>query len=152
MNRSSYRQILPMLVVLASGTWTLGCESDGPEFATGEDTRVFEGRLLATEELDTSFFALTSSGSVNIQATTIVGTLPVTGVPIEDPSLGVSVGAPNPDNETECQLTFSQALAEGDSYSVYFRDGLYCISVFRVPDSPESAEFDYVVTLTGAFS
>lgn len=137
---------------MAGGFAVLGCESDGPLFVGDEETRVIEGRLTIDEVRDTSFFALVREGTLNIQTTTILGIDPGTGEPIEEPSLGVAVGAPLPENNEECQLTFTQELGEGDSYSVYFRDGLYCVSVFRVPGTDETTVFDYVLTLTGAFS
>ena len=152
MRRTSYRKSLLTVALMACGILTWSCESDGPEFAVGGDTRILEGRLMTDEESDTEFFALSREGTVSILASTIRGTDPESGEPIPEPSLAVSVGAPLPEDETQCQLTFSQVLEEGDSFSVFFRDGLYCLSVFRVPGVNEGAEYDWVVTLTGAFS
>ena len=138
------------LFLLTVGLLTFGCETDGPEFGSG-DTRIIEGRLESDENLDTEFFMVTRAGTINILATTIIGTNPETGGPIVAPLLGVSIGAPDPEDETACQLTFSQVLSEGESYSVYFREGLFCVSMFRNPGSIEGGIYDYVVTLTGAF-
>ena len=152
MNHTNYQQIFTLVALLAGSLSALGCEGDGPEFGSGESTRIVEGVLEPDEDSDSDFFALTNAGTVNILASSIVGTNPETGDPIVAPLLGVSVGQPDPANATLCQLTFSQFLSEGDSFSVYFRDGLFCISVFRNPGSLEGAVYDYVVTMTGAFS
>lgn len=151
MKRIKYRLWLLTGVLLATSLLNLGCQTDGPEFGGG-DTRIFEGRLESEEQLDSDFFLVTRAGTINILATTIVGTVPETGGPIVAPLLGVGVGAPNPDDESQCQLTFSQILSEGDSYSVYFREGLFCVSILRNPGSIEGGIYDYVVTMTGAFS
>ncbi len=128
------------------------CNTDGPEFASGDNTRIIEGTLLSAEESDTEFFLLTRGGTVNILATAIAGRNPETGDPIVDPMLVVSIGSPNPENESVCQLTFSQVLEVGESFSVFYGDGLFCTSILRNPGTLENAEYDYVLTLTGAFS
>ena len=151
MRHTSHKRIVAVSVLLVGALLTLGCESDGPEFIEG-DTRIIEGTLQAGTLSDTHFFVLTRTGTVNILASTVAAAAPETGVPIENPVLGVSIGQPNAEDQTVCQLTFSQALLEGDSFSVYYRDGAYCLTVFRGVGIPEAAELTYVVTLAGAFS
>ena len=151
MTRMTTNTMAANLFLLVSALTMLGCESSGPEFATGE-TRIVEGILEADETSDSDFFVLTSEGTVNILASSIGARDPETGDPLEEPFLAVAIGQPNPEDETFCQLTFTQGLAEGDSFSVYFRDGLFCISVFRPNATLENAIYEYVITMSGAFS
>lgn len=149
--KTATNTIAATLFLLISALTTLGCESGGPEFVAG-DTRIFEGILESDELGDSDFFVVTSPGTVNILASSVAATIPETGEPIANPFLAVAVGQPNPEDETTCQLTFTQLLAEGDSFSVYFRDGLFCVSVFRPGDIPVDTLYAYVITMTGAFS
>lgn len=151
MKRTGTPQLLTLMTLLIASLATLGCETDGPEFVTG-DSRIVEGSLQPEETLDSDFFALTRAGTVNIQASLIIGRNPETEELLEAPELGFGVGQPNPEDPAQCQLTFSQILSEGDSFSVYFREGLFCISTFRNPGALEGAIYEYVVTMTGAFS
>jgi len=151
MKRTGYKQILISTALLWGSLTVLGCEGSGPEFVTG-DTRIVEGILETDEISDSDFFALTNAGTVNILASSIAGTNPETGGPIVAPILGIGVGQPSPEDPTVCQLTFSQILSEGDSFSIYFAEGLFCISIFRNPGSLEGAIYAYVVSMTGAFA
>lgn len=151
MRHANYPQILTLMALLLWGITSLGCDSGGPEFVAG-DTRIIEGTLPIDVTGDTNFFAVTKSGTVNILASTVEAADSETGEPIANPTLGVSIGQPNPDDPTLCQLTFSQTLLEGESFSVYSRDGLYCVTAFRPPGTLEQAVVTYVLTLTGAFS
>ena len=131
----------------------LGCDSSGPEFASGE-TRLIDGTLELDEVSESHFFAVTKSGTVGIEATTFIVTVTETGEVIEDATLGVSVCGPDPENETSCRLTFSQVLEQGESYSVYFREGVFCVTTLRPPGQPSATEtvVNYLLTLSGAFS
>lgn len=151
MNSKLYPQTLTLISLLAWGMTSLGCDSGGPEFIEG-DTRIIEGILPTDVTADTTFFAVTSAGTVNILASTINALDSETGEPIADPVLNVSIGQPDPADDTLCQLTFTRLLAEGDSFSVYFQDGLYCVTAFRSAGSQQEAVVSYVLTLTGAFS
>lgn len=151
MMHMSYKQILALAALMVVGLVTSGCDSGGPEFIGG-DTRVIEGILQTDEQGDTEFFVLTGSGTVNFQATSIAGRIADTGDPIADPLLGISIGAPNPADETVCQLTFSQVLSAGESFSVFYSEGIFCLTIFRPPPVVEGTEYDYLVTLEGAFS
>jgi len=151
MKHNGYPQILTLISLLAWGITSLGCDSSGPEFIEG-DTRIIEGTLPVDVTSDTNFFAVTKLGTVNILASTIEALDPETGEPIADPVLSVSIGQPDPADATLCQLTFTQLLAEGDSFSVYFQENLYCVTVFRPVGSPGETVIHYALTLTGAFS
>ena len=151
MSDTNYPRILTTMALLLVGVISLGCDSSGPEFIAG-DTRIIEGTLQLDITSDSNFFAVTKSGTVNILASTIEAADSETGEPIADPFLGVSVGQPNPDDETQCQLTFSQILQEGGSFSVYFNEGLYCVTAFRPPQTLQEAVVIYVLTMTGAFA
>ena len=72
--RAIFRHSLLTLALLAGGTWIMGCQSDGPEFAVGGDMRILEGRLMADEQSDTEFFAISRTGTVSILASTLRGT------------------------------------------------------------------------------
>jgi len=144
-------QSLIMMALLLCGLTSLACDSSGPEFVEG-DTRIIEGALPIDVTSDNNFFAVTKEGTVNILASTVMALDAETGEPIADPILGVSIGQPNPDDESLCQLTFSKPLGEGESFSVYFQDGLYCVTTFRPPETLQEAVVTYVLTMTGAFS
>lgn len=144
-------KLLTTVALLVCGLAALGCESSGPEFASG-NTRVIEGVLEPEETSDSDFFAITSSGTVNILASTVEALDPETGEPIVDPLLGVSVGQPDAADASVCQLTFTQVLEEGESFSIYFIDGLFCLTIFRDPAAQPESVVNYVVTMTGAFS
>lgn len=151
MTLSIHRRILTTTLCWVIGLSVLGCQSDGPEFAGG-DSRIIEGTLEPEESSTTHFFALTRSGTVSILASTIEGRDPETEEPVDTPRLAFSVGAPRAEDETQCQSTFSKILAEGESYSVYFTDGAYCIVVFRTFDALTTTRYTYVIELSGAFS
>ena len=151
MTPTHYSQSLTMMALLLCGLTSLACDSSGPEFIVG-DTRIIEGVLPIGVTSDNNFFAVTKAGTVNILASTVLAVDAETGEAIEDPILGVSIGQPNPDDETLCQLTFSKILGEGESFSVYYSDGLYCVTTFRPPETLQGAVVTYVLTMTGAFS
>lgn len=139
--------VLPLLALALTG-----CESDGPEFSTGETTTFIEGVLDLEETSDTHFRALSRGGTVNIEATDFTATLGPTGAVIEDYILGVSVGIPGADDETRCQITFSKTLDAGESFSVYAQDGIFCVATFRPPELEQETRVNYLLTLSGAFS
>lgn len=151
MKRTSDKSVLAVMALLVCGFMALACQSSGPEFVGG-DTRVVAGTLPTDVASETEIFAITTSGTVNIMATTIAAVDPESAEPIENPVLGVSVGQPVAAGEAQCQLTFSQILEESGSFSVFFSEGLFCITVFRAPGTPIDAVLTYVVTMTGAFS
>jgi hypothetical protein len=151
MKRTQYPQSLSMVTLLLWGLTFPACDSSGPEFVEG-DTRIIEGALPIDVTSDNNFFAVTKAGTVSILVSTVEALDSETGEPVADPVLGVSIGQPNPDDETLCQLTFSKTLGEGESFSVYFRDGLYCVTTFRPPETLQEVVVTYVLTLTGAFS
>lgn len=151
MKQTILKRTLVLTILVVSGFATSGCDSSGPEFIGG-DTRIIEGTLLIDEASETEFFALVKAGTVNILASRVEGRFPETGEPVAIPSIAVSIGAPDPADATVCQLTFSKSLVEGESFSVFYREGFFCLSVFRLTGSPEETVYDYVLTLTGAFS
>ena len=151
MMRANFKQIFTAGALVAFAIVFGGCQTDGPEFLAG-DTRIIDGTLAPAEESQSGFFVVTRTGTVNILLSNFQPLDPDTGVPWPDSILGVSIGQPNPENQDLCRLTFSQTMEEGDSFSVYYRDGLYCISVFRLPGVPEGHVIHYTLTLTGAFS
>ena len=151
MKQDNYKRRGTAMTIMLIGFAALGCQSDGPMFLDG-DTRIIEGVLQTDQVSDTHFFTLTSSGTVNILATSVAAADPETGEPIENPLLGISVGGPDPANAEVCQLTFSQVVPEGGSFSVYFREGFFCVSVFRSVGLGETSILSYVVTMAGAFS
>lgn len=151
MKRASYRRTFTLLALSIYGWISLGCQSDGPEFVGG-DTRIVEGTLLSDEPSQSDFFVVTRVGTVNILASTLSVLNPITGEPVEDATLGVSVGQPNPEDAELCQLTFSKVLQEGESFSVYYQEGFFCLTVFRPADTQQGSLVNYVLTLTGAFS
>jgi hypothetical protein len=140
-------QLLLLLVPFLA----LGCDTGGPEFASGE-TRIVEGHLEGEVLSASSFFLITQSGTVSIQLSTLVVVDVESGEPIENSDLAVSVGQPNPEDETICQATFSQLLEPGDAFSIFYPEGLFCVIGFRGPNAPTDTVVDYVLTLTGAFS
>ena len=151
MMRAKYKKSLTAGALVAFAIVFASCQTDGPEFLVG-DTRIIEGTLAPAEESQSDFFAVTRTGTVNILLSNYQPLDPETGNPWPDSTLGVSIGQPNPENQDLCRLTFSQTMEEGNSFSVYYRDGLYCISVFRLPGVPQGHVIHYTLTLTGAFS
>lgn len=129
-----------------------GCESSGPEFANGETTSLIEGTLLLVETSDSHFQALTQSGTVNLELTDLTARNDEIDEVIEDYSLGVSVGLPAGDDAERCQVTFSKVLEKGESFSVYSREGIFCVVVFRPPEQAVEIVVSYLLTLSGAFS
>lgn len=144
--------LLTITVLLMGLLVFTACDSSGPEFADGETTSLIEGTLLLAETSDSHFRALTQSGTVNIQATEIMARIDEIGEVIGGFSLGVSVGLPAPGEEDRCQITFSKVLEEGESFSVYSREGIFCVVVFRPPEQAVETAVSYLLTLSGAFS
>lgn len=124
-----------------------GCDSDGPEFADGE-VLVIEGTL---DERSSRLhgFALTSSGTVNIELTRIAAIDRVTGQPGEPPLLSVAIGRPAGEI---CQRTLTRTLAQGNSFSVFLESRDYCLVAIGSSAVLATAIIEYTLTLDGAFS
>lgn len=149
----SQRQILRTIAgLLALSFLVAGCESDGPEFAGGETTTYVEATLEVEDRSDTQFRALTSPGTVNLQLTELRVRDAESAELLEGYGLGVSIGLPSSADPTVCQVTFSKLLNEGESFSVYAREGLFCVVGFRPSDQPQETVVRYLLTLTGTFS
>lgn len=140
-----------MAVLLCSLILT-ACDTKGPEFADGETTSLIESILEVDEVSESHFRAITRAGTVNLEATDISATNAETGEVVNEYILGVSVGLPDPADETRCRVTFSNTLQQGESFSVYSQDGIFCVVVFRPPVQPAGTVVRYLLTLSGAFS
>ena len=144
-----------LLIITASLLSVLllyGCESSPPEFGGGETTSLIEGKLEPGQNSQVHFQLVTQTGTINVEATNFTVTLPETGAVLDDYPLGVSVGQRNPVDETRCQVTFSKTLLAGESFSVYSREGIFCILTFRPPGLQPTTTVEYLLTLSGAFS
>jgi hypothetical protein len=150
--RHASRHLFRPAVVLCSLLLITACETDGPEFADGETTSFIEGTLELGQISDTHVRALTKAGTVSLQLSEVVARDAESGNPLENYIFGVSVGLPNSEDETICQITFSKFLSEEQSFSVYAREGLFCVVTFRPPDQPQETIVRYLITLSGAFS
>ncbi len=136
----------------------VACTSDGPRFTVDEvETLVLQGGFPdASVVFDRQAFTVTQSGTVNTEMTTLVARNSITGEPFEDPALIVNFGLPGLGAEGEeiCQVSLSNFLFQGDSFSSGLRPDLYCLVLIR-PDEvvlPSTAIIEYTLTLTGAFS
>ena len=151
MHSAAFPRIVSRLLLMLFPLVAVGCQTDGPEFESGE-TRIVEGHIEGDVVSHSSFFVITRSGTVSVQLTSLDTVDATTGEPIENPDLAVSVGQPSSADETVCQLTFSQLLEPGEAFSIYYPEGLFCIVGYRNPAAPTETVIDYVLTLTGAFS
>jgi len=143
--------LLPLLLLAA-------CTSDGPRFtAEMVETITIDGQMPdETVNFIKRNFTVTQSGTVNFEMTILEAVNSVTGEPFEFSALLVNFGAPILDVEgTEiCQITGSNFMSQGDSFSLGLRPSIYCL-VFLRPDEivqPRSAIVTFSMTLTGAFS
>lgn len=141
-----------LLLVLAA------CTTDGPKFTVDEvDTIILEGGMPDESVFfDRQAFTVTQSGTVHFEMTSLVARNFVTGEPFENPALTVNFGTPgvNSNNEEVCQVTVSNFMFDGDSFSLGLRPQLYCLVLLR-PDEvviPATAIIEYTLTLSGAFS
>jgi hypothetical protein len=145
-------KLLTVTTSLLSALLLSGCESSPPEFGGGETTSLIEGNLELGQNTQIHLQVVTKTGTINIEATSFTVTLPETGAVLDDYRLGVSVGQRDPNDDTRCQVTFSKTLLAGESFSVYSREGLFCILTFRPPDFEAATTVEYLLTLSGAFS
>lgn len=145
-------KLLTTTVLLIGLLVFTACESSGPEFANGETTSLIEGVLLPEETSDSHFQALTQAGTVNLELTDLMARNDAIDEVIENYTFGVSVGLPDPEDAERCQVTFSKTLQEGESFSVYSREGIFCVVVFRPPEETVEIVVSYLLTLSGAFS
>lgn len=144
----------------------VGCTTDGPRFTPDElETLVLQGSMPdESVTFDRQVFTVSQSGTVNFRMTTLEARNAVTGELFENPALIVNFGTAglNVENEEICQVSVSNFLGEGDSFSLGLRnsfaaDGdprVYCLVLLR-PDEvvlPGTAVITYTMTLTGAFS
>lgn len=151
LHRAAKSTITARIALGVAVTLALGCDSSGPEFVSGE-TRIIEGRLDGETASKSDFFVITRTGTVSIQLTSLLVVDEETGEPIESPGLGISIGAPNSNDPTICQPTFSQFLEPGGTFAVFYPEGLFCVIAVRGPEGPTATVIDYLLTLTGAFS
>lgn len=141
------RQLVSCGQLAAGLLLLLGCETGGPAFPDG-DTLLFEATL--AEQLSQQHdFAVTDTGTVRIEATRITATDATSGEPIAEPTLNVALGRPR---EESCVSSFTNNLAEGDSFSVFLDEEAYCLLVRRSLLLPGDAVVDYLLTLSPAFS
>jgi len=128
----------------------VGCESSGPEFVGGGDTQNFQGVLEPEQVVQRHDFFLTNEGTVRFELVQLAATDPETDLPIETPTVLLSIGRQT--LEGECGITFSRVLLEGGSYSVYLDNIAYCLQVFRGTNLPLESIVIYDVALVPAFS
>lgn len=150
--RPTFTHLLMLLAVLMCSLSLTACESSGPEFVDGETTSLIQDSLEVDQVSNSHFQALTKSGTVTVEATNFTATHAGTGEVVQDYLLGVSVGLPNPENGNLCQVTSSKILEQGGSFSIYSREGLFCVVVFRSPEQRPGTVVTYLLTLSGAFS
>jgi hypothetical protein len=136
----------------------VACTSDGPRFTVDEvETLVLQGSFPdASAVVDLQNFTVTQSGTVNFEMTTLEARNLVTGELFEDPGLVVNFGSAGlgADGEEICQVSVSNFLRQGDSFSLGLRPSLYCLVLLRPNEAviPSTAIIEYTLTLTGAFS
>lgn len=145
-------KLLTVTASLLSVLLLYGCESSPPEFGGGETISLIEGNLELGQTAQTHLQLVTQTGTINLEATSFTVTLPETGAVLDDYRLGVSVGQRDPADDTRCQVTFSKTLLAGESFSVYSREGIFCILTFRPPELEAATTVEYLLTLSGAFS
>lgn len=133
--------------LLAGLLLLVGCESDGAKFTEG-DTVTFEGTLGAEEVNRRHEFDLTEAGTVDIGLPQVTAEDSVTGEPLPNPQLAVSLGQPSAET---CALTFTNLLREGQSFAVFLSAESYCLIVLRASVLPETAIVDYTLTVIPAF-
>ena len=151
MRLNDFRSLVA-LAVLALSLALAACESDGPVFVDGETTSLIDDNLALGQTSNTHVRALAQGGTVSVEATDFTARSDETGEVLEGYLLGVSVGVPDPEDDTRCQITFTKTLAVGQSFSVYSREGAFCVVTFRPPDQNPAAAIRYLLTLSGAFS
>lgn len=127
-----------------------GCESSGPEFIGGGDTQSFQGVLQAEDTSNRHSFVLTNEGTVRLELTQLFATDSETDQAIETPSIVISIGRLS--ELSECQITFSKVLVEGDSFSVRLDNTAYCLQVFRSSTMPVTSVVVYDLALLPSFS
>jgi len=136
----------------------VACTSDGPRFTPEKlDTLVLQGGMPeGSVFFDRQIFTVTESGTVQFEMTTLEARNFVTGELFEGASLIVNFGSPGIDIEgaETCQITVSNFMSQGDTFSLGLRPSVYCLVLLR-PDEvviPSTAIIEYTMTLTGAFS
>ena len=136
----------------------VACTSDGPRFTVDEvETLVLQGGFPDPSVVfDRQVFTVTQSGTVNFEMTTLEARNFVTGALFDDAFLIVNFGLPglNTAGEEICQVSFSNFLRQGDSFSSGLSPGVYCLVLLRADERviPSTAIIEYTLTLTGAFS
>lgn len=145
-------KLLSVTTLLLTGLLLTGCESSPPEFGDGETISLIEGKLEQGQNTQIHLQLVTQTGTINIEATSFSVTLGDTGEILDNYPLGVSVGQRDPVDETRCQVTFSKTLLAGESFSVYSREGIFCVLTFRPPEFEAATTIEYLLTLSGAFS
>jgi len=152
MMRLDATKILTIIALFLSSLLFTGCESSGPEFADGETTSLIQGTLEQGQTSQIHLQAVTQTGTINIEATSFTVTLGETGEVLDNYPLGISVGQQDPTDGSRCQVTFSKTLLAGESFSVYSREGIFCMLTFRPPGLEAATTVEYLLTLSGAFS
>lgn len=139
------RRILFICLILV-----MGCESSGPEFIGGGDTRNFQGVLAADQTVQRHDFVLSNEGTVRFEVLRLAATDPESLLPIESPTILLAIGRLTTGGE--CGVTFSRVLLEGGSFPVYVDNTAYCLQVFRGSNLPIESTVIYEVALIPAFS
>ena len=145
-------KLLVALIVIGFSLALTACETSGPEFVDGETTTLIDGSLPLDQTSSTHFRGLSRGGTVNVEATDFTARSGETGEVLEGYRLGVSVGLPDSEDDSRCQITFTKTLEVGESFSVYSREGLFCVVTFRPPELDPETAIRYLLTLSGAFS
>lgn len=135
------RTLLPCLLL----TLVAACDSGGPAFPDG-DTLIFTGTLADGESI-VHDFVMTESRTVRVSATAL-SAVTETGDPLDDPSVGVSVGRPTTD--VDCSATFTTILDQGEDFPIFLEDGERCLIVQRSGRLVVGSTVDYEVTLEDA--
>ena len=134
------------------------CDSgDKPEFADGEQTKIYEGTFIATETTSRHDFILVQGGTLRIELTESNGTNSITGDQIENPTLIVSIGRPLQTEEgiePGCNFTFSTLLAPTEAFTVFLDDTRYCLVMDSNATPPDDAKaiIEYIASVTAAFA
>lgn len=134
------RTFLPCLLLLL----VAACDSGGPAFPDG-DVLIFTGSLAEGESV-VHDFVMSESRTIRVRATSI-SAVTETGDPLENPSIGVSVGRPA---DTDCSATFTTILRQGEDFPIFLEDGERCLVVQRSGQLVVGSTVDYEVTLEDA--